>query len=238
MAISLRGNASATGLDGADITVTLPGGIAQDDVVYGAYCMDGVSNQNMAMITAGYTELADLFAADSFAANLGVFRKRQGATPDSTAVFDGIIAEEASAAVEVLIGVDTTTAEDATTTTATGSDGPTPDPPSITTVTNNAWVIAIGGSTEADVPTAPTNYINLIEDQLSPSNIMMATREIASFGAENPGTFGGIAGNVQDSWCAATVAVRPATGGAAGDGLEWASLPPRPPRLPAFIAAY
>jgi hypothetical protein len=226
MAITLRGTAADSVINGANATVNLPAGTAQNDVVYAAFIEStAATNLNLVMATAGYTELADLYADDVIDANLGVFRKRQGATPDSTAVADGsgVGADGVSLAVVVLIGVDTTTSEDATTTTATGISSPTPDPPSITTVTNNAWVIAIGGSTEPDIPTAPTNYTNLIESnepsEANPSNIMMATREIVSFGAENPGTFGGIVGDMDDSWCAATVAVRPAA---------VAALPPRP----------
>lgn len=220
MAISLRGSASNFGDNAnSDLTVTLPGGMAQNDVVYAAYGVIDNTNtdRNCATVTSGYTELADLFANDTNDTNLGVYRKVQGGSPDSTVVFSGVgIATWGIwGAVEVLIDVDTTTPEDATTTTATGTNSGTPDPPSITTVTNNAWVVAIGASGE-NAPgapvTVPTNYTNLEDDWSAAGygRIMMATRLIAGAGAENPGTFGGIGASGNYSWCAATVAVRPA----------------------------
>ena len=217
MPISLRGTASNNASAGADVTVTLPGGIAKGDVVFAAYCEGGVlrPNQDMDMVTAGYTELADLFADDTLEANLGVFRKVQGVTPDTTAVFDGHggSADGVAAAVVVLSDVDTVTPEDTATTTATGINDGTPDPPSITTVTAGAWVIAIGGSSAEDVPTAPANYENLVTDlnaaDAGKSSVMMATRLIASPTSENPGVFGNIVVDITDAWAAATIAVRP-----------------------------
>lgn len=212
MAVTLRGTASGSDAAAADVTVTLPAGIAQNDVVYGTGVNGGnVGDLDMAMVTTGYTELADLFVNDTNDTNLGLFRKVMGATPDSTAVFSNL-ATNMVAVVEVLIGVDTGTPEDATTTTAAAASFPAVNSPSITTVTANAWVISVGGTTEPDVPTAPTNYINLIHVQGVADNVMMATREIASPGAENPALYTGLAGQSTDSWAAATVAVRPATG--------------------------
>lgn len=220
MAITLRGQNANNAIDGApdDLTITLPVGTATDDVVYVAYAFSGASDVNMAMITADYAELADLYVLDTLDTNLGVFRKVQGATPDTEAVCDsfGGTANAIAGTVTVLIGVDTTTPEDATTTTDTNTSNPTPSPPAIDTTTAGAWVLIAGGSTEPDVPTAPTNYVNLIEDQgidSNPINVMLATREITSPGTETPGVFGDIVGTGSDSSAAATVAVRPAAGG-------------------------
>lgn len=217
MAITLVGTAANNAINGGDVTVTLPVGTAQGDVVIAAYGIgsEGGPDHDMVTVTSGYTQLADLFSDDSFEAQLGVFRKIQGSTPDTTVVFDGNgVADDAAAgAVMVTSGVNQTTPEDATTTTVTGINGPTPDPSAITTGTANARVIAIASSTEADVPTAPTNYTDLIEDQgvdNSSISIMMAWRLIVAPGAENPGTFGGIVGSTSDAWAAATVALRPA----------------------------
>lgn len=225
MAITLRGTTSGNSIS-ADVTLTHPGGIAENDVVYVSAMSTTLfgSDLNMAMVTTGYTELADLYANDAQDTNFGVFRKRMGATPDSTAVVDyvgSVFSDNLDAVEHVLIGVDTTTSEDATTTTATGIDSGTPNPPSITTATANAWVLACAGSTEGDaVSNPPTNYINLIDIQnASTNNVMMASREITSPGAEDPGTYADIVGGTDDSWCAATVAVRPAaTGNPTGNG--------------------
>ena len=226
MAITLRGTAGNTGSDNADLTITLPAGIAENDVCYVAFSSGVSADVDLTMTTTGYSELADLYSNDTSDSCLGVFRKKQGATPDSTAICTESGAESGTTGiagvVTVLIGVDTTTQEDAATTTATATDSGTPDPPAIVTATAGAWVLAIGSSSEADaVSNAPTNYTNLIDRQtalITNTNIMMSTREIWSHKKENPGKYADISGNTLDSWCAATVAVRPA-GGAPPDTL-------------------
>lgn len=221
MAITLVGTASASTINDTNVTVTLPVGTTTDDVVYAAFCFGDPTDRDVGIVTSGYTELADLFANDNRDINFAVYRKVMGGTPDTTVEFDtptatGNIA--AAGAVVVLRGVDTTTPEDATTTTATGIDGSQVDPPSITTATNGAWVIAAAGWTNLAVPTAPSGYSNLIEDSgddAQDANIMMATKEIATAGAENPGVFGNTVGAGTDAWCAVTIAVKPSGGAAA-----------------------
>lgn len=218
MAISLVGSASGNAINGGNVTVTMPVGTAQGDVVYGAYALGTVSDVGMSVSTAGYTELTELYANDDNDTNFAVYRKVQGSTPDSSVVFVGTAGanDAVAGALMVLRGVDTTTPEDAVTTTATGVNGSIPNPPAITTVTANAWVLAIGGNTDSDVPTAPTNYSDLITDvgdDTQNATIMMARREIPIAGAEDPGSFQNIFSGVTTTWCAATVAVRAALGG-------------------------
>lgn len=217
MAISLVGTNSATATGGADVSITLPVGTAENDVVYASFSQQIGSDLNMAMTTSGYTELADLYANDNNDASLGVYRKVQGATPDTTSVWDNGFSAAAGGVCMVLRGVDTTTPEDATTTTATGTNGATPDPPSINTATAAAWTLACASSTEPDaVSNPPTNYTDLIDTTFGTiGNVMMARREIASPATEDPGTYADISGQDTDSWCAATVAVKPAAGGGA-----------------------
>lgn len=217
MALSLRGVAESTAA--ADPTITHPGGIAQNDVVIFAVHTDETSNQDLSMITTGYTELADVYANDNFDTNLGVFRKIMGATPDSSAQ-----AETGSAtglAVEhVWTGADTTTPEDATTTTVTKTNGSRADPPAITTVTADAVVIAICSSAYQQTGTLsePTGYSNLVDvGESVTGHVMMASKAKASPGAEDPGIFNGFNNGVSDSaasGAAATVALRPGTSGA------------------------
>ena len=216
MAISLVGTASANSTNGANLTVTLPVGVAQNDVVYGGYGEAATPNADISTVTSGYTELADLFSDDSRDCNFGVFRKVQGASPDSTLVFagPGSSSTGAAAVAMVLRGVDTMTPEDATPTTATGINSAVPNPPSITTVTANAWVLAFGGSsrfdTTVDAPTSYTNFETDTADSISDFLAMVASREITAPGAEDPGDFQNVSTSTSDAWCAATVAVRPA----------------------------
>lgn len=211
MALSLRGTA-VSGTGAPDPTVTLPVGTATDDVVYVAFNTPGTSNidQDLVMITTGYTELADLFQNDLSDTQLGVFRKIMGATPDSSAQCE-TTTTNGIAVCHVWTGVDLTTPEDATTTTAGATDDGTPQPPSIVTATANAIVLAIGGSSEADAVTnAPTGYSNLIDLQHTAMNVMISSKLVASPGTETPGRYADIAGTAADTWCAATVAIRPA----------------------------
>lgn len=208
MAIGLRGSA-ADGSASGDTTITLPGGTATGDVVYAWYCMSQPvnTNYNMTMTTAGYTELADLFADSTGDTNLGVYRKVQGVTPDSTAVFKDVDgARPTSCCLYVLTGVNATP-EDATTTTATGGSG-APNSPSITTVTAGAWVLSLAGRIVTNTDPPPTNYINFVQD--ATRNLAGgATREITSPGAEDPASWASSGGS-NVGWCAVSVAVRPA----------------------------
>lgn len=214
MALSLRGTASAIG---TDATITLPVGTAADDVVYVAFMCAGTADANLAMITSGYTELVDRYENDNTDTNFGVFRKIMGGTPDSSAQVNTPAANSACAVCHVWTGADTTTPEDAATTQAGATNGGTPDPPSIVTVTANAVVLAIGGSSEGDAVTnAPTGYGNLIDIQGTDRNCMMSSKLVASPTTEDPGTYADITGTGADSWCAATVAIRPAAGGGGG----------------------
>lgn len=218
MAISLVGTAVNSGLNGADLTVTFPGGVQAGDVVYGAYCETDGSDLAMSTVTSGYTELADVttIGGASPFSNLGVYRKVQGGTPDSSIQFNasGNTSNGVAGAVMIFRGVDTSQQEDATTTTTSGGSSGVPNPISITTVTANAVVIAIGSSSEPDTATGLTSYTDITAraeaGDTNDCSIMMAIRTIASPTAENPGTFTGISGSVSDNYCAATVAIRPA----------------------------
>ena len=230
MALVLVGVAENSAADGADVTVTHPGGVAAGDVVYFAYAIgdnDNV-NQNMAMSTAGYTELADLQIKQNSSGadcNFGAYRKIMGGTPDSTAVCTGLGGVDASvAAVEhVWTGADQTTPEDATTTTGTSISGSNPQSPAIVTATANAIVLTIAGATLSDTSvTAPTGYSNQVDrDQLDTTNVTigMASKLVASPGTETPAAW--------TTWtsgadCMATVAIRPAA--AAGAIYRFLSL--------------
>jgi len=221
MALVIRGTAENSAASGADVTVTLPGGTAASDVVYAAYAIgdnDSV-DQNMAMITAGYTELADVFGDGTSTnpdCNLGVYRKIMGGTPDSSYQVDGLGGADAavSSVCHVWTGADQTTPEDATTTAATGI-GAIPDSPSITTITNNAIVISVGAGALQDTSVnAPSGYGNQVDDDavdISNVTIGMASILKVAFGAENPGAWTTWTAEADTGWAAATVALRPAT---------------------------
>lgn len=211
MALSLVGQAEGVGALSTDLTITLPGGTTTDDVVYLGVATGIVSDPTFAMTTAGYTKLCDLSNVNTGTyANLAVFRKIMGATPDTTAVVTAVSLGYLVGVVHVWRGADLATPEDATTTTAVAGSK-NPDSPSITTVTANAIVLSFGAAgTDDTAVTAPTNYNNQGDINQTLQTVAVASRLIVSAGAENPAAWTDFSGPARPSMAAATVAIRPA----------------------------
>lgn len=223
MAISFVGSAEGSAANGADVTLALPGGTTTDDLVVVAYTIgdnDGV-NFDMAMVTTGYTEVADLFANDTQDISLGVYWKVMGGTPDTTAAVDGLGGTDAAVAAVCMVfrGVDTTTPMDVTPTTATGINTMHPDPPSVDhSNPAGVWTVIAGASGHtllgAGTYTFPTGYITDAidrgQDDTSDCTVGMGYRTSPA-DPENPGamTHSGT-DSVAFAWCAATLALRPA----------------------------
>lgn len=211
--IQLVGYATLSG-SGTLALASLSGGIgsapAQGDLVLLAVMSDATFNQSLAISTpAGYNELADIYAdGTAYDTNLGVYGKIQTATPDtSITIPSGVDASIAA----VFRGTNTSNPTDATTTTATGS-GASANPPSITTVTANAAVVIVGANGSASTLSAPAGYTAIAS--LNPgfaAHLTMAYRILAVAGAENPAAFS-ISGSSEpeESWAAATIALKPA----------------------------
>lgn len=219
MAITVTGVANDAVINGGSITRSLPAGTLGGDVTIACYTVAHGSDLNLAMTTSGYTEYNDIYANGSNDANLSVFRKVQGSTPDATAVATGSgdTNDCGVLCISTQRGVNNTTPEDATTTTATGTTSGLSDPPSITTVTANALVVACGGmagtsGVSTGTPTPPSGYTNLAfengSDTNGSSNGHMSSKIRATAGAENPAAYSSLTGN---SWAAMSVALRPAT---------------------------
>lgn len=117
--------------------------------------------------------------------------------------------------IAAIRGVDQTTPIDAVAgAISTGGTG-NPDCPSVTTITPNAMVVAIGFLDDDRVAsiTAPSGYSNASfatasgSDGTQACSTMLATAIKATPGAENPGAF---ASAKDDQWVGFTLAVRPA----------------------------
>lgn len=214
MANSLVGTpTTAAASNGADVTISMPTGVAQNDV---CYVFVFVTHQTIgaAMSSAGWTTVAGPLN-DGVSSRAACYRKVMGASPDANATVTGSGNTGDSAAVVcfAIRGSDTTTPEDATATTAFNGTGSTdPDPASIVTVTNGAWVIAFAGSRVNDASvTAPTGYSNLAQivgnDETDDATSAGSTKEVATAGTEDPASY-----TTWDSgrWITVTVAVRPA----------------------------
>ena len=200
--------------NGADVTLTFDVTPSQDDVVV-VYGGAGFFNSpNPTAPGSGYTEIALYSNATSLW--FGAWWKRMGASPDSSVLCRGNGHGSSGTAYGcyVLRGVDTTTFADAAATTAGPTTSTNPDCPSITTVTNNAWVIAVAGSAVNDAtPGTVSGYSNQYNtagvDSL-PTTVAGATFEKATAGAENPAAWSSWASG---KWYAITIAVRPAATG-------------------------
>lgn len=208
MTISIVGvGQGGNAINGGDVTLTFNVAPIKGDVVY-LFGGHGAGTNTIGPSTAGYTAL---ISDTSTVCKFGVWRKVMGSSPDTTVVGQG--GGNASDAVAycsfVLRGVDQNTPEDVTTTTST-STSVNPDPPSITPITNGAWILALASSVVNDAtPGTITNYINTVSSTATDTNPFTtagATRQVAN-GAENPGAFSSWSSGV---WFAASVAVRPA----------------------------
>ena len=115
-------------------------------VVYYGLATNG-SNENLSFVTAGYTEVADLFANDSFAGELLVGYKVMGAIPDTSVTCNTPTSTTSWGpvmAVQVWRNVDAANPMDVTPTTATQSNTLLINPPSITPITEGAVIISGG----------------------------------------------------------------------------------------------
>ena len=228
MAITFVGGAVNGAINGANVTLTFPGGVLENDLVIVAYAVGDNDSLDfdMLMVTAGYTEVADLHADDAQDTDIGVFWKVMAATPDTSAQVTGRGGADAAVAAvcQIFRGVDTSTPMDVTPTTATGINSNIPNPPSIDHLTPaGVWTVAAGAfghtSGAAVTVTPPTSY-DTVNDQLrsqddtSDVTVAMAYRETPA-DPEDPGVFTpSIADNVAHSWCAVTIALRPAVASA------------------------
>lgn len=227
MAISFVGYASGNDANGGTATANLnslsAGTTQTDDVVVVAVWNEQSSTDiNFSLNEGGWTKQADVWGDDNVDANLGVFTKVMGGTPDTSVSYTGTSTggEGVIIIAEVWRGVDTTTPMDAAATTSGVADGGNPDAPSITTVTNDAVVIAIGCHQQAGfTPTVPTNYSNQVYVEVSGGGSLgMVNRTITTAGAENPGAWTNWSATATRAVATATLALRPAS---ASSGNPW-----------------
>lgn len=198
--ITLIGTVQAGGnSNGGDVTLTFDGSPAQNDMVllFTGHGTTGTENP-YSPSTAGYTEVPSSHIYDTTGAktSFAVFYKFMGATPDTSVTVQGNgVAQDATAAVSYMLrGVDQATPLD--TAIQMGAEfaaSTTPDPPSITTVTANAWVFAaIQWSNATTINTYPSGYTNTtLADGVDTNRIRLgvASKEVASPGAEDPGVY-------------------------------------------------
>jgi hypothetical protein len=201
-----------------NVAFSLTGGIsstlAAGDVVVLAICLGSVSTALMTA-PAGYTQLARFTASDNNDSILYVGYKIMGSTPDTTFPIPSALdaANSQAATVFVWRGVDVVTPIDVTTTTATGTNARTPNPPAITPTTANSVVMAIGaaahtGGTLTFTSSGLSGFRTIGSNDTYDCTIGTGYIDWTS-GVVDPASFS-IATTTSDSWTAVTLALRAA----------------------------
>jgi hypothetical protein len=201
----------------------LTGGLASapaiGDIVIACVAFNNGTDRNIQCTTSGYTEVADLYHNSNNDAQLGVYYKVLTSADTSVAFNLGVNVRSVFCAL-VWRNINATPL-DATTTTATNTRTRA-DPPAITTVTNNAVVIAVGatairGDEVLAFTAGPSGMTNFYTSQTATNSVPASSIGIASVvvpiaGSYDPGIFattGSSATSTANSWCAATLALRP-----------------------------
>lgn len=209
MAITVVGTPQVgNAINGGNVTLTFSTTPSENDyvVVYG-----GVgSGSTPAAPGTGYTQIA---LGGTY--KLGVWIKKMSSSPDTSVLCrgDGVASTGVAYGCYVFRGVDTTTPQDATAITASGTST-NPNGGSITTANNEAWVLVFAGGNVYDAsPGTVSGYSNQYNSQASdtdPYTTAAATFEKTTAGAENPAAWSSWGSS---TWYAVTVALRPAATG-------------------------
>lgn len=197
-----------------DLVVSLPSGLQQGDLVIVIAMTRNSTNDIWSEGGGTWTKIADLLSTDTRSTNFAAFYKFMGSSPDTTVTISQDGAAAGMAAIAAAYRGNNATVLDATTVTATGINSSDADPPAIVTQTNKAWVVAAGAASNSGTPslTAPSGYTNATLYDIGVTNglLFLASREMATAGSENPGAFTSSTSSLSDSWCAASIAIRPA----------------------------
>ena len=208
-------------------TINLPAGLAQGDVIVLALCSDW-NTQTYTPTATGITWTAVHASTSGYPAMacwLGVC----GSNPNSTASINMVSnqGDPQVAVTQAFRGVDTAQVQDVTAVVTSGNTG-MPDCGTLTTVTDNALSVAVGFLDDDEVAasvSAPTGYSNLVAGECTAATAFIASKLVASAGAENPSAF--VAALGDDQWIGVHLALRasgqsvPATAPAAFTSGQW-----------------
>lgn len=228
MAISFVGGAVGSASPNATFQVTLPGGTQLNDLVIVTFAVGDTGSTDQNLAVTGYTEVSDLFANDTNTTDMFVgyaFHNGTDTLVPQAAGFTAVGGTNASNAAVVMVfrGVKLVADGgpfDVTSTTATGINGGSPDPPSINTSgAAGIWTVIAGATGYAGTGTtytAPTNYTTDFteRDHQDTVDVHVAMGYNSAPGdPEDPAamTIGGGSGTAaNNSWCATTMALSPA----------------------------
>lgn len=205
---------SSSVFSAAAVAAVLPGDYVVIGVATGSVTSTQAASWTMSGTIAGsIPRLTNLYSNDTRDTNMAVFAFFVPAGGlDSTFDMSGVVTDILEIVGAIYRGVHATTPQDAALTTATGINTDRPAPPSITTVTANAKVVAFYGGAQgaATAYTAPGNMTNWNGGRSLPSIAYIADADKTTPGAFTPAAATGGENSASDSWCAVTMALRPA----------------------------
>jgi hypothetical protein len=224
MKTQLVGTSTASGTNVAyNLSLTsLSGGLGssaqEGDLVIIVNALDSAIDDNPGVGTAGYTEMADLYANDTNDANLSVNYKFMSASPDTTVSCNPSNSSAIASVCYAMVwrGVDLTTPFDVASTTATGVGAEDVDCPSITPVTAGTVVVCLGSGGGASIDTFPgtvpstfTEIVDIASDPGAAEGAVGSYKAWGGSGSVNAGAYAFDLGTAaQNSWAALTLALR------------------------------
>lgn len=154
--------------------------------------------------------------------SLYVAHRILGATPETSLSLYTPASENTVTIAMVFRGVDQTTPFDATGASATDITG-IPNPPPVTSVTNNAVSVVLAvSSSGVTAVTSPTGYsASVVRAQGFRNAGYACFKTVSPAGLEDPSAFGGITATNNYGTAAATLLLRPAVSAAGGNIKVW-----------------
>ncbi len=231
----------------ASTTVSLTGmSIAENDEVVVIVGTSGTSIDRGVGIQSGWSTLfsPNLIFDDTNDVNFLVARKRMGSTPDtsvditsSNPTSSGV--GSTTVVVVVLRGVDSTSFLDVAVGQAGSADSSTPDPASITSVTDGVFYLVAATAAVSSltgvtlVPGAELTQLETVSGFAGQSQLAVTTvgyKNINATGAYDPPAWvynvSGVPNNITtSSWASATIAVKPGVSNTVRNGVGAVSLP-------------
>lgn len=189
------------------------------DYVVVSYAVGFAVGPTLSVVTSGYAPLiTPLSADDTYDVRLASWAKFMGGSPDTSIVVSGTgnINNAGRVAISVYRGVNPTTPLDVAVSVSpgTGINGGRPTPPPIMPVNSGAVIVAIGAASPPPANIAAftsdlSDFISATANDTYPVVIGVGSFQWVS-GTYTPTQWGGSTTNVQASWAAFTLALRPA----------------------------
>lgn len=204
-----------TSTSGATISAAIPDGTQAGDFILVVHTAYAITALDMSLSDISYNKAAELYANNTYDSNLGVHWKISDGTEDIIALPGGSGFRTASCAIQVWRGIDPAHPLDVAPVSDAGAGTWKAISPGISTVTPGALVVLSAGVTISSAATlvAPSGFSD--ETIYNSGGTISARSAIASkyspqSGVSLGGQWESSTSGSQFSWCACTLALRPA----------------------------